>query len=196
MTTTTFHPLARRLLDAATPFLRIHGVTRCDWKRKMKKPTDPRIGPWRYSAKYDVIDDAAWNTRGEVLYLVTSAAGELKLVGESTNRLKDRWRKAPMYSVSSGEPLNDWSLFHSSAWKHIEKGLDQSPSVAFTVSAIFQPRLSEVCAQAGLQRTLERAQAHGKSVAYEVETFLCEAPEHGPTLWNVNKNPWARRAGR
>ena len=70
------------LLDAATPFLHISDVKREDWCRVMKNPKDGRIGPWKYTAQYTVLDQKVWDRPGEVIYFVTDSERRLWLVGQ------------------------------------------------------------------------------------------------------------------
>lgn len=128
-------------LAASKPFLRIEGASRRAWRRNVQQGS--RIGPWRYEAKYKVLDEACWSRTGAVLYFVVNKTGELRLVGESSRRLKDRWRLSPMHDVHTNQYLGTHALFHSSAWGAIERGLDEEPP-PFTVSALFEPELLQV----------------------------------------------------
>lgn len=126
------------LVQAATPFLRIDGADRIDWMRNVQ--SGPRRGPWRYRARYTVLNDAVWSRAGEVLYFVTDAAGQLRLVGESGSKLDARWRISPMLDPVTQARVPGRALFHSTAWRAIEAGLDQERA-PFTVSALFGDEL-------------------------------------------------------
>ena len=129
------------LIAAATPFLRIDGASSMPWCRNVQKGA--RFGPWKYEALFSVLDERTWARAGEVLYFVTDAAGQLRLVGESSRRLKDRWRVSPMHDISSQAPIGRKALFHSTAWGAIERGLGQEKA-PFTVKAIFAEDVGRV----------------------------------------------------
>lgn len=150
------------LLAAATPFLRITHVKRRDWCRDTQ---DKRHGPWRYRAHFDVLDAAVWSRSGEVLYLAYDALGRLRLAGESSRRLKDRWRESPMHAVGTRLPLGERALFHTTSWPAIEAAFDAGEQPPFTVSALFSDDLEVVCRQAGgplaVAAGLRRTRLHG-----------------------------------
>lgn len=129
------------LLTASKPFLRIDGVSPPQWRRNVQRGC--RRGPWRYEAKYKVLDEACWTQPEAIVYFVADNAGSLRLVGESARRLKDRWRLSPMHDVHTNEYLGSHALFHSSAWDAIECGLDEDPP-PLTASALFEPELSRI----------------------------------------------------
>src|SRR5262245_15523356 len=108
------------LLATATSFLRITDVKREDWCRVMRKPRDRRIGPWKYTAQYTVLDQKVWDRPGEVIYFVTDTESRIRLVGQSISQLNGRWRRVPMFEVGSRRPLGRKALFHSSSWPAIE----------------------------------------------------------------------------
>jgi len=122
--------------------LRITGVRRRDWCRNVASGS--RLGPWKYECEHTVLDEAAWRRRDEVLYFVTDGTGGLRLAGQSSNRLADRWRMSPMHDVATRAPLGRKTLFHSTAWKAIEEGfgIEKPP---FTVRALFRAGIERVC---------------------------------------------------
>jgi hypothetical protein len=164
------------LLAAATPFLRIDGASPRAWRRNVQK--GPRLGPWRYEAKYKVLDEACWARTGAVLYFVTDSAGLLRLVGESSRRIKDRWRLSPMHDVQTNEFLGGHALFHSSAWSAIERGLDDEPP-PFTVSALFEPDLSRILSSAA-----ESLPAPDTHLCRRVEAAILRNMGKPLRLWN------------
>ncbi|TWO71505.1 hypothetical protein FN976_11365 [Caenimonas sedimenti] len=177
------------IVAEAVPFLRIDGVQRRDWCRVMRAARDPRIGPWRYVARYTVLDQSTWDAPGEVLYLVTDAAARVRLVGESGSRLKGRWKLAPMFELGTRRPMGQRALFHSSAWRSIEAAFDGGEPMPFTVSAIFRPQLEALCRREGgvLAGALERARAGQRDLAHHVETYVCGLVACGLPLWNIAK---------
>lgn len=177
------------LLNAATPFLRINDVARMDWCRVMLDPSDSRIGPWKYRAVYEVLDEKVWKTSGEVLYFITNVNQTLRLVGQSKDRLKTRWRTSPMFEASTKAPLGEQALFHSSTWPAIEKGLVEGERPPFTVSAIFREKLIEICKKTGgpLEKALRQPEMNSQRLSYHVETWICSLSSAGLNLWNKQK---------
>jgi hypothetical protein len=116
----------------------------------MQKPADKRIGPWRYTAQYDVLDKETWTRPGEVIYFVVDADQRLRLVGQSMSKLNGRWKTVPMFDIVSHKPLGRKALFHTSSWPAIEAGLELGEHPSFTVSALFRDELEPICkAEAG-----------------------------------------------
>lgn len=177
------------LIAAATPFLRITDAKPEAWCRVMQKPDDPRIGPWKYTAEYTVLDQRVWDQAGEVIYFVVDESERLRLVGQSMSRLNVRWKKAPMYDVTSRRPLNKRTLFHTSSWPSIEAGLNANERPPFTVKALFRDRLEPLCKQArgSLANTLSRTETHLHRLSYHVETWVCGLDFHDYPLWNKQK---------
>lgn len=175
------------LLAAATPFLRITDVVRRDWCRNAN---DTRYGPWRYQAVFEVLDRDAWNRKGEVLYFATDAQARLRLVGESSKRLKDRWRESPMHEVGTRAPMSEHALFHSTSWPAIEAAFDAGERPPFTVSAIFAPDLRAVCDRVGgaLAAASAAARSDRHGLAWHVESWACTLKKSaGLPLWNLMK---------
>jgi len=156
----------------------------------MQDPADTRIGPWRFVAEFDVVDKAAWSQSGEVIYFVTDQAGRLRLVGESSNKLKHRWKEVPAHHAQTKARLPKKALFHSSAWPAIEGGFSAGEKAPFTVSALFRPELEALC----------RAEGHGsplfaalsipegrKLLSFHVETWVCSLHFGTAPLWNKRK---------
>lgn len=179
------------LLASATPFLRINDVKREDWCRIMQKPKDPRIGPWKYTAVYEVLDQRHWDRPGEVIYFVTDSQGSLRLVGQSMSKLNVRWKRAPMYDIASRRRLGGRkALFHTTSWPAIELGFD-SERPPFTVSALFRDRLELICrASAGpLQEALRKLESHRERLSFHVESWVCSLDYGDYRLWNKQKVP-------
>ena len=175
-----------KLVKASTPFLRINSADRFDWCRVMEDPSDKRIGPWKYRAAYDVLADKVWSQRGEVLYFVVDSMNELKLVGQSSNRLKDRWKPVPMYDPKTQASLATYSLFHTSAWRAIEAGLSKDDQRQYTVSATFRSDLERECRSIGgdLLPLLEIPETKLRRLSYHVEQWVCSLSNRGLNLWN------------
>ena len=177
------------LFQATQPFLRIKGADRIDWRRVMKNPRDARIGPWKWRAKFDVMDAYTWNREGEVLYFVSDGQGSVRAVGQSNDRLKTRWKEVPMSRIHDASPMGQRGLFHTTAWPAIEAELNKGESTAYTVSAIFRDELTPLCQRIGgpLAQALEVQETRHKRLSYHVETWVCGLKYHGLPLWNKQK---------
>lgn len=181
------------LMQAATPFLRISSVTPKAWCRNVAERNgrpDPRRGPWRYQMLFDVLSPEVWSTQGEVLYLTTDQLGRLRQVGVSTRRLKDRWRTSPMHNVTTGAPLGEHALFHSSCHRAIEEAVDAGERPPFTVSAIFGPQLQALCERTGgaLATAAAQPRTTKEGLAWHVESWICSLKSSGSLpLWNIAK---------
>ena len=170
------------LVASATPFLRIEGVRPRDWCRNAQ---DGRFGPWRYEADYAVLNKGTWSSLGEVLYFVTDRLGRVRMVGQSSGRLKDRWRESPMHDVASRAHLGSKALFHSTAWRAIEEGFDiEVPP--FTISALFRPQLEQNCrsGDVSLMYALQQPETDKLRLAYHVEQIILSSLGRTLGLWN------------
>lgn len=179
----------QELLAAATPFIRIEGATPLPWCRVMEKPKDPRIGPWQYVAHFDVLSQSTWGRKGEVVYFVTDACGELRLVGQSMSKLGGRWKTVPMFDARTQKPMGRKALFHTSSWPAVETGLRSSDPPPFTGSALFREALEPICrrASSSLAGVLPKPETHLHRLSYHVESWVCSL-NHGSTrLWNKQK---------
>lgn len=177
------------LLDAATPVLRIGGVDVESWCRPMQSSNDPRYGPWSYRAQFTVLHQEAWSREGEVIYFVQDGQSRLRLVGQSKDRLKTRWRESPMHSPTTHAPLGKKALFHSSTWPAIEKALKAGERAPFTISALFRDQLESTCRTVGgeLSGALQLQETHLHRLAYHVESWVCSLEHDAGPLWNKAK---------
>ena len=175
-----------KLISASTPFIRINSADRFDWRRVMKDPKNVRNGPWSYRAVYDVLDDNIWSQKGEVLYFVVDAINQLRLVGQSKNKLKDRWRTSPMFDVKTLASLGEKSLFHTSAWPEIEAGFEKGEKTKYTVRAIFRNDLERECRSIGgpFLPLIEIPETDKHRLSYHVEQWICSLSNCGVDLWN------------
>lgn len=178
--------ILNKLVRRATPFLRINGATPMAWRRNVK--SGGRAGPWPYKAQYSVISEPTWRRTGEVIYFVTDGTQRLRLVGQSSSRLMDRWRVSPMHDVLTSQPLGQEALFHSSAWPAIERGFDKEGG-PFTVSALFRQDLEQICRDIGgpLAVALDTPEEGSRLLSYHVETWVCGLSRSGLDLWNRQK---------
>lgn len=174
---------ARRIFDAATPVLRIHGVGGRRWKRNVAKGC--RIGPW-LQGQYDVLDQGAWLEKGACLYLVCGDDDLIRYAGISRNGLKHRWRTSPAYDAETMERLPRNQLFHSQCWKHIERESLARPGARFEVRAISAARLLPELARLGGPLAAFLALGDdGEGVVAGVERWLCNHRSPQLVSWNV-----------
>ena len=180
------------LMRAATPFLRIDGAKPQSWRRnvntltKSGKPSGSRRAqPNRYEAMFTALDDKTWSRLGEVLYFVSDQSGRLRMVGQSSRRLQDRWRVSPMHSVEDGSHLGRRSLYHTTGWPAIESSFDTEPP-PFTVSALFRADLERVCREIGgpLSDALGMPETKLHKLSYHVEVWIRSLSRSGLDLWN------------
>jgi len=111
---------------------------------------------------------------------VTDRQGQLRLVGESSRRLKDRWRMSPMHDVTTRAPLGRKALFHSTAWGAIERGIS-AEAPPFTVSALFRDDAARVLAE---QRALEHLPTSDEHLCRRIESAILAAVGAAERLWN------------
>lgn len=161
-----------------------------EWYRK---PKDGRRGPW-LSAKYKVLDQALWMRRTPCIYFVKDSQASLKYVGISLNRLEDRWRTSPAYTIDD-VLLDGDELFHSQCWSKICDYARAGNHEKFYVSVLSGVELIE------LLRPLEHKLSHlavfsddPEIIVTVLEMWICK---HGVGLWNKaltgGKNPRAQR---
>jgi hypothetical protein len=111
------------------------------WTRKVR-PGDRRSGQW-LTAEYEVIDSAAWHRRGACLYTLTGADGNVRYVGISVNRLKDRWRTSPAREVGTNRDLDN-RLFHSQCWRWLMVETETNTAARFELRAVSAEALAEL----------------------------------------------------
>ncbi len=173
------------------PVLEVSEIGGREWYRK---PKDGRRGPW-LSAKYKVLDQTLWLRRTSCIYFVRHAQ-TLRYVGISLNRLEDRWRTSPAYTVDDVLLPGD-ELFHSQCWPKICEHTRAGNKDTFSVSVLSGIELIE------LLRPLEHKLNHlavfsedPEIIVTVLEMWICK---YGNGLWNKaltgGKNPRAARIG-
>ncbi len=130
---------AKAIIQASRPVLNITGFNDSEWYRK---PRDARKGPW-LQGRYEIIDEKLWREKRPCLYFLTKDSGELKYVGISVNKIKDRWRTSPAFDKYEN-PLNRYEMFHSQCWPHMCKAKRAGSSDSYSVSVIHDTDLVEV----------------------------------------------------
>lgn len=185
--------ICNSIFEAATPIIRIKGLESNMWHRDVPQ-TDGRYGPWK-TANYEILDEITWKQLKPCLYLVRAEDGELKYVGISANRLKDRWRVSPAISYANKSKLPVNQLFHSQCWKHIEREFSSNPSVRYEVRCIDGERLSQHLQRLGppLSGFCTLADDHEGIVA-AVERWMCNQSREGLITWNIAMTGRARRS--
>lgn len=185
------------LLGQATPIIRILNVDPNNrWKGK-KKAGDPRNGPWHGSI-HEVLDAKAWAARAECLYFLTDGRGQLRYVGESKNRVADRWRMPPAACAVTGKDLGNPFVFHNRAWSPMQAefatyGHSAGP---FLVSVLQGTTLIRAVERsAGLSHLALRAD-DDIHLAKRVQDWLCGNPHLQQSLWNVAGTGRGRRGLR
>lgn len=168
----------RALVNAATPFLIVEAIKPVAWCRNVQ--SGPRFGPWQYEAVFSELDGKTWQRKGEVIYFVTDRQQHLRLVGESSRRLKDRWRMSPMHEVSTRAPLGRKALFHSTAWGAIERGF-ATEGPPFTVRALFRDDLARLMTSLGAMNHLPASDEH---LCRRTESAILAAVGAPGRLWN------------
>ncbi len=174
------------LLDQATPIIRILGLDLSNrWVGK-KRPGDPRNGPW-YASAHEVLDAKAWAARAECLYFLTDGKGQLRYVGESKNRVADRWRMPPAGCATTGRDLGNPFVFHNRAWSPMEAELREHGSSAgpFQVSVLQGTTLVAAVERSLELRYLIPRVGDGSHLAKLVQDWLCGNAHIHHTLWNV-----------
>lgn len=166
------------LIDAATPFLRVEGIKPVTWCRNVQ--SGPRFGPWQYEAVFSELDGKTWQREGEVIYFVTDSKQQLRLVGESSRRLKDRWRMSPMHEVATRAPIGRKALFHSTAWSAIERGI-AAEAPPFTVRALFRDDVALLLTGHGAMDHLPASDEH---LCRRTESAILAAVGATGKLWN------------
>lgn len=174
------------LLEQATPIIRILGVDSSNQWVGKKKPGDPRNGPW-YGSVHEVLDAKAWTARAECLYFLTDGRGQLRYVGESKNRVADRWRTPPAGCATTGRDLGNPFVFHNRAWSPMEAEFRANGSAAgpFQVSVLQGTALVQAVDRSpGLRHLVPRV-GEGNHLAKLVQDWLCGDQRLHHLLWNV-----------
>ena len=130
---------ASAIIQASRTVLNITGFNDSEWYRK---PRGSRKGPW-LQGRYEVIDEKLWNEKKPCIYFLTKDNGELKYVGISVNRIKDRWRISPAFDKNEN-PLNRHEMFHSQCWPRMCDAKRAGSSDTYVVSVIHGTDLVEV----------------------------------------------------
>ena len=124
---------------------------------------------------------------GECLYFLTDGSGRLRYVGETKNRVADRWRTSPALCATTGRDIGKPFVFHNRAWRPLEAELVSQGSGAgpFLVSVLQGAALAEVVGRCPGLRHLVSHVGEGRHLAKLVQDWLCGDARLRPSLWNV-----------
>jgi hypothetical protein len=173
---------AYEIFKAATPAIRIHGVGGKRWKRNVTSGS--RIGPW-LQAQFEIVNRAVWEARRPCLYLVADVANQIRYVGISRNRLKDRWRVSPAIDAQTMAPMRERQLFHSQCWKHIERESERDARSRYEVRCIDGEKLCGLLKQLGPPLSgLLALGGDEEGVVAAVERWMCNNKGPHLPLWN------------
>ncbi|MDO5680458.1 MAG: hypothetical protein Q4G54_09040 [Pelistega sp.] len=176
------------IFEASTPVLQIHELTDTYWKRNTangrKGNKDSRIGPWR-EGKYSVLNQAAWDERGACLYMVQEGSN-IRYIGKSKTRLKDRWRLSPALDPKTMERMPGRQVFHNQCWPYIEQSATQNPNLEIEVRSIRAHKLKDVLIALGepLSELTDFADDEGNFVA-AVERWILGRSSNELANWNT-----------
>jgi len=162
---------ATSIVSHASDVIKIESLSNNLWCRK---PNDARRGPW-LSGKFRFVDEKLWEETSPCIYFVRNATKEIKYVGISLNRLKDRWRLSPAYDTDLN-PLNRKELFHSQCWPRICSDHRSGLSNKYTISVIHENDLDNLESDEAIKM--------GDSLS-EKESWLIK--NLGGQLWNKKK---------
>lgn len=177
-------PELRQLLQHAAPFLRIVDIDHTTRWKGRKKEGDPRNGPW-FASVHEVLDQQVWDTPAECLYFLADGRGQVRYVGESKNRVADRWRMPPAACPATGRDLGNSFVFHNRAWARIESEFARHGRAIgpFTVSVLQGESLIRAVLAIAALSPLTRDR-HSDHLARRVERWLCAHPQLQDRLWN------------
>ncbi len=187
----TNEEIISHLVGRSAPVLKISEIGGREWYRK---PKDGRRGPW-LSAKYSVLNEAAWRRKSPCIYFVSDTDSTLRYVGISLNRREDRWRTSPAYTADDTLLLGD-ELFHSQCWPKICEHARNGRTHSYEISVLSGIELLEIL------RTVSHDLSHlsflrndPEIIVTVLELWICKYGH--ATLWNKaltgGKNAHAHR---
>ena len=114
---------------------------------------------------------------------MTDGRGTLRYVGESKNRVADRWRSPPASCPHTGADLGNVSIFHNRAWKPLQASLMAKGAAAgpFRMSVLQGEHIAQVVAATiGLAHLAARAaeDAGGKPPGRTRAGLAVRPPQH------------------
>jgi len=181
---------ARQIFLAATPVIRISSLGDGRWKRDVSK--GPQAGGPFLRARYEILDEAAWEVSRPYLYMVAGDDQVILYVGISRNRLQDRWHLFTGYDARTGALLAGKQLYHRECWPDFESENATNAQSSYEVRCIDGPCLAQVLHRLGLP--LSDIGVFGRSdesVISGVERWMSRSVELAP--WNQNMARSRRR---
>lgn len=112
--------------------------------------------------------------------------GQIRYVGQTTGRLRTRWRTPPLALPVVGN--SNPHIFHNIAWPYIEEAFATgSAAGTFVVLAIGAGQLATVVAEHGdLKAAVDRLSGD-RCLSLRVETWVCDQLRAQAELWNRAK---------
>lgn len=176
--------LTAEIYRGATPVLHIYGIGGQRWHRNVP-PDDARFGPW-LQGRYRILDNALWSKLAPCVYMVAAAREQqIRYVGMSRNRMRDRWRESPAIDHETGKQI-EHQLFHSQCWRQIEAEFARKGPSEYEVRCLSGAQIGEVLNRLGAPLSqLAVLNDAAESQAAAVERWMCS--HSSPTLvpWNV-----------
>ncbi len=155
----------------ANDVIKIDSLTNDIWYRK---PKGARRGPW-LSSKFRFIDQELWQEASPCIYFVRNSQDEIKYIGISKNKLKDRWRISPAFDANL-KSLNRKELFHSQCWPPMCSENLKGKADTYTISVLHEKELEHLM---GPNHT-----AFGGTLNEKESWFIRNL---GDQLWNKQK---------
>ncbi|MDR6859538.1 hypothetical protein [Variovorax guangxiensis] len=170
---------ARQIFLAAKPVIRISGLGARRWKRDVRK--GPLAGGPFLRARYEILDEVAWEASKPYLYLVAGNDQLILYAGISRNRLQDRWHLFTGYDEKTGDLLPGKQLFHRECWLHFERKEAASAERTYEVRCIDGENLAQVLRRLGSPLSGIGAFGHSdESVISGVERWMSRSAELAP----------------
>jgi hypothetical protein len=172
---------ARQIFLAAKPVIRITCLGGRRWRRDVRK--GPLAGGPFLRARYEILDEAAWEASRPYLYLVAGSDQLVLYAGISRNRLQDRWHLFTGYDEKTGALLTGKQLFHRECWLHFDSKDAGSAERTYEVRCIDGESLAQVLNRLG--SPLSGIGVFGRSdesVISGVERWMSRSDELAP--WN------------
>ena len=183
----------RVLIETATPVIYISKVhlDKPKWCRNVPL-SDNRYGPW-VDADWELLNEKIWKNREPCMYLVIGSDGNLRYVGISRKRMKDRWRVSPAYNPKTMELLTGKRLFHSQCWVRVEDECSRNPDATFLVKCLTGTELERILETHDMELSgLLTLRGDAEGIAASVERWICNKSGVDIARWNVAMTGRAR----
>lgn len=118
------------------------------------------------------------------IYFVTNHLEELKYVGRSVNKLKDRWRTSPAYDAKKNS-LKRKELYHSQCWPKICSEYNNGYFQGYTVKVLHGNELLNILKEIKNPISNIVAVDDGEIVALAMESWFLKHMKN--EMWNKRK---------